>query len=268
MEKKRNVGKLRLVAAISMAMFTAFTFCCVSLAWFYSIRTTNLDGSGFISTELPGIVESVEFHEMITATDSSSDIEYKYNETATLAFNIDSSKNGGIDYTKGDSTTTVDIGTYSTYGAKRSLLILFNLREDGSDSDYNFTLKATTTMEDFSKTILGDSGSIDQNNNSISDVIQFYTVALSEVKYDFSDDTTKADITNNSMKFISIKNNAASLENSSLSLIKNESKAKAIAVILSYNSEALELIYTKYIGSSVLGNGNIYFKTIDFKLSV
>lgn len=266
MKKKRNVGKLRLVAAISMAMFTAFTFCCVSLAWFYSIRTTNLDGTGFISTELSGIVESVEFHEMITGTDSS--IEYKYNETAKLAFNIDSTKDSGIDYTEGDSTTTVDIGTYSTYGAKRSLLVLFNLRQDGSDSDYNFTLKATTTMEDFSKTILGADGTIDQNNNSISDVIQFYAVALSEVKYDFSDDDTKTDITSNSKKFVKIENNVASLDSTSLSLIENKSKTKAIAVILSYNTDALELIYTKYIGSTVLGNENIYFKTIDFKLSV
>ncbi len=259
MSKEERKGKLRLIAAIAMAMFSCFTFCCVTFAWFASIRTADTSGTGFITTKLPNVITSVEFHTM-------TDDEYVYNSDPTLAYDINGN-DGSITYTKGDSSTSVEIGTYSTYGSKKSLLVLFNLREDASSDEYNFTLKAITTMSDFSTTILGSNGTIDQNNNSISDVIQFYSTSFtSSVSYDFTGN--KDDIENKSQTFISIddKNNA-SLANSSLALIDNTSKVKSIGVIISYNSTALELIYTKYIGNKVLEEGNIYFKTIDFKLS-
>ncbi len=244
-----------------MTVFSLAVLFIATAAWFTASRKVDADGNGFIASILNGIVESVEFHEM----DSS---EYVYKEEPTLAFEIDNSVDGGIKYTTGDASTPIQIGTYSTYESKKSLMVLFKLRQDGSDSDYSFTLKATTSITDFTKSLLGIDGKLVEENNSISNVIQFYTTTFpsqDDISYNFS--TSKADIESSSSKFVTISDNSASLK-STLSLVENTSKVNSIAVILSYNTDAMEMIYTKYLGDPALSNAAIYFKDIDFTLVV
>ena len=258
---KKSNKQLRIIAATSMSIFSLAVVFVASFAWFTVARSVDTDGTGFIASVMNGIIESVEFHSM-------TETEYTYNETASLAFDIDNSANGGIKYTTGDSSTSVEIGTYSTYGTKKSLMVLFKLRQDSNESDYNFSLKANTSITDFTTSLLGSNGTIDAEDNSISNVVQFYTTSFStetDVSYDFS--SSKDDIQSNSSKFVTISNNTASLSSTSLSLFENTSKIHSIAVIISYNSDAMEMLYTKYLGSPVLSTGNnIYFKDIDFTL--
>lgn len=238
----------------SVTIFSLATVFVATFAWFTAVRNVDADGSGFIASALNGVIESVEFHTM-------SDKEYIYNEEATVAFDVDTS---GNTYTKGNENTSIEIGNYSTYGSKKSLMVLFKLRQDASD--YNFTLKANTTITDFASTLLGSNGSIDKENNSISNVIQFYPTTFdSNVVYDFSE--LKKDIESNSSKFVTVSQMTATLKNTSISLVENTKKVNSIAIILSYNKDSIEMIYSKYIGNAVFNNNpTIYFKNIDFTL--
>ncbi len=239
-----------------MSIFSLAAVFIATAAWFTATRKVDSNGDGFIASALNGVIESIEFHTMTSS-------EYVYDEEAIVSFDVDSS---GITYTKGNASTSVEIGTYSTYGTKKSLMVLFRLRQDASD--YNFTLKANTSITDFAKTLLGSDGTITAEDNSISNVIQFYPRVFSsssDVVYDFY--ASKTDIESNSSRFVTVTGMTATLENTSISLIENTSKVDSIAVILSYSKDSIEMMYTKYIGNAVLNTGNpVYFKNIDFTL--
>jgi hypothetical protein len=263
---KKN-SKLKYIAMTSVSLFSLATVFVATFAWFTVARNVDTDGTGFVATQMDSIVEKVEFHKM-------SDDEYTYEKTATLTYTMDKSAAKG--YTvEGDS---VAIGQYSTHGKKQSLLVLYKLKQDADMNDYKFTLKATTTITDFSKTILGSSGSIKSTGNSLSNVIQFYGLSYSEgsslpedstnTLYDFS--SSKTAIEDSDLKFVTFENNTAKMEKTSLDVVSNSDTTKRItyvAVILTYNQEAVEQIYTKYIGNSVLSSGSISFSN-DFKLVI
>ena len=250
-----------------MSIFSLAAVFVASFAWFTVARNVDADGTGFVATQMDSIVEKVEFHEM-------SDDEYTYEKTATLTYTMDRSESKGYKV-EGDN---VAIGQYSTHGKKQSLLVLYKLKDDADPNDYKFTLKATTTITDFSKTILGSSGSIKSTGNSLSNVIQFYGLSYNEDNslpedstnslYDFS--SSKTAIEDSDLKFVTFENNTAKMEKTSLDIVSNSDTIKRItyvAVILTYNQEAVEQIYTKYIGNSVLSSGSISFSN-DFKLVI
>ncbi len=264
---KKNKNGLKIIAATSMSIFTLATVFVATFAWFTATKNVAADGSGFVATQMDSIVEKVEFHKMSTE-------EYTYEKNATLTYTMDKSAANGYKI----EGSSVEIGKYSTYGKKQSLLVLYKLKKDADMNDYKFTLKANTTITDFSKTILGSSGTIASTGNSLSNVIQFYGLSYDEgnslpedsasTVYDFS--SQKDNIEGSDKKFVTFENNTAQLDKTSLDLVSNSDTTKRItyiAVILTYNQEAVEQIYTKYIGNSVLSSGSISFSN-DFKLVI
>ncbi len=264
MKKQKN---MRFIAATSMTVFSMAAVFVATSAWFTASRKVDADGDGFIATQLDSIVEKVEFHKMATN-------EYTYDTTATLIYTMNRSNSKGYTISGSD----VSIGQYSTHGKKQSLLVLFKLRDDADMNNYKFTLKANTTITDFSKTILGSNGSIASKGNSLSNVIQFYGQSYNEDTslpmdssssvYDFS--SYKDNIENSDLKFVTFENNTAKMNKTSLNLVSNSDTTKRItyvSVILTYNQEAVEQIYTKYIGNAVLSAGSVSFSN-DFKMVI
>ena len=262
---------LKIIAVTSMLTFSLVTAFVASFAWFTAANNTNVDGNGFVATQMDSIVEKVEFHKM-------SDNEYTYDKTAALTYTMDKSNGKEYTYTI-DGDSSVAIGQYSTFGKKQSLLVLYKFRDNLIEDEYKFTLKATTTITNFSKTVLGSDGTIASTGNSLSNVIQFYALSYAEggslpedstsTYYDFS--SNRDAIEGSNLKFVTFENNTAELSNTTLNLASNNGddakKIKYVAVILTYNQEAVEQIYTKYIGSSILGSGSISFSS-DFKLVI
>ena len=272
---KKGNRHLKIIAATSMSIFSLAAVFVASFAWFTVARNVDADGTGFVATQMDSIVEKVEFHKM------SETNAYKYDVASALTYTIDKSQSSGYRITTGTASDEIAIGTYDSLSIKQSLLVLYTLKDDISTDNLKFKLSANTNITDktFDDTILGANMKINQTDNSLSDVVQFYSFSYTTDEslpidsedsslYDYSSD--KEDIEDSDLTFVSVSSdNTATLANTSLSLVDNSEarNIKYIAIIMTYNEDAMSMIYSKYIGSEVLSSDKISFTT-DFKLVI
>ena len=62
MKAKPNQKSLKLVAVISMAMFSLFATICATLSWFISVRNVESEGNNFPIEKVGTAVKNIEFH--------------------------------------------------------------------------------------------------------------------------------------------------------------------------------------------------------------
>lgn len=266
MKKRKNT--LKIIASTSATLFSLFTLFVSSFAWFLAKRNADADGSGFITSKEESVLESVEIHEQTT-----SGVNYKYNENYSGRY-----VRSGSNFTyESSSSSKIDIGSYDRLlNPNNSIFLLFKLKTDASDDSYKFnvTCKTDTTYATSPFYVNSEKkleNELTESGNKLSSIIAFSSHTFSStVSYDFSNET----ISSTSIADIDTSSSSVTYH-SSLNLLNNTSKILAFGLILEYNVENIEYLYSLNIGNPLTGTGDedegkvsIKFDDIDFTLEM
>ncbi len=256
--------KLKKVCILSISIFTLIVVFSATSAWFASIRTTSTDGTGFITTKEPSVIESLEIHPEIK--DSENNItNYSYQETATSTYNPQTKT------WSGDTTNEkFQLGTYSSLSPIHSTLLLLKIKEGSSSCKFKIT---TTT--DYTSSLVGidttnkPTKEIATSGNPFSSILRFsYFEYDSKPSFDFTSttlDSKKAFYTIPSTGFIKEDNYQKELTFTDENV---KSTTTYIAIIMEYYDEGIQYIYSLNLGASALENDANITYSADWKIEL
>ncbi len=285
MEKKRLLN-LKIIAMTSMTLFSLFAVFMATAAWFNVIRQVGSSGNGFVTAKMSPVIKQVEIFEKYNQTTTTQDTEnknpYIYNLTPSLVYKFDNGK------MVPSEEKQISIGTYSILEDTRSLFFLFTIDQTRTSELPGASLKVSTSTNDetslFATETTTDESTkasttklknkLNSYGNTLSAIVNFSTFLIpTEGTQDIlSQDSEKQTIDKTkiqSHKDQSLVDNSTYKYSSSISLTETDLTIyKQIGVILEYNENAIERLYSLNIGNEVLDNikenDEIKFETIDF----
>lgn len=245
-----------------MAIFTLAASFISSMAWFSASRNVKANGSGFEVSKENSILDSIEIHTQKEGASSP----FIFDETAVGKY-VFADKNSNIltyqPATEGEDRK-IDIGTYSVTDSQKALLLVYNFRQDQSEDRYHLTLKAATTTAYKNSLIALDSNNnpinLISNSNNLSSIISFSAFKF-ENSYDLSTQTRTFS------SFANYPSTGTTYEQT-LSLYKRTGKRNSLALVITYNSNIIEYLYSLNLSNPVLNNDVILFDKTDFVLSL
>lgn len=259
---KAKTRSVTIILSTSRAIFTLAASFISSMAWFSASRNVKANGSGFEVSKENSILDSIEIH----AQKEGASSPFIFDETAVGKY-VFADKNSNIltyQPTKEGDNDKIDIGTYSVTDSRKALLLVYNFRQDQSEDRYHLTLKAaTTTALDNSLFALDSNNNpinLISNSNNLSSIISFSAFEFKN-SYDLSTQTRT---------FSSFANYSSTITytQSLPSLYKRTGKRNSLALVITYNSDIIEYLYSLNLSNPVLNNDVILFDKTDFVLSL
>lgn len=280
---KNKRANFKIIAASFVTIFSMAVVFVATAAWFTAARAVNNAADGFDVVCNSEIVEEIEIHELAETSNDTEDNPYLYNYSYVGKYTFDYPKTNKLTYHK-NTADTAGIGKYSLFEREKTLLMLYKFRTDIKDEIFNklvFIANNKTNKEDsileYDSTAGKPKKELAQNNNQLSSIIQFSVLPLttlpsSNINIDYS--TYKTYITSNEKSFATINassDDALTDYKDSLTLFSSTDGTKyaGLALILSYNSDALEYLFNINLGNDVLdnvGDDPILFNYVDFSL--
>lgn len=280
---KNKRANFKIIAASFVTIFSMAVVFVATAAWFTAARAVNNAADGFDVVCNSEIVEEIEIHELAETANDTEDNPYLYNYSYVGKYTFDDPKTNKLTYHK-NTADTAGIGKYSLFEREKTLLMLYKFRTDIKDEMFNklvFIANNKTNKEDsileYDSTAGKPKKELAQNNNQLSSIIKFSVLPLttlpsSNINIDYS--TYKTYITSNEKSFATINtssDDALTDYKDSLTLFSSTDGTKyaGLALILSYNSDALEYLFNINLGNDVLdnvGDDPILFNYVDFSL--
>ena len=294
MIKTRVTSKktLRIAAATSVTIFSLVAVFAASMAWF-TTSMNDISGKGFSIKvgQLSGRLEYVEFHDY-DSIDTSAAKLYKFEKDPFFTITYDWAT--GAATSSGSSTFVMD--NYSSLVQEHPLLVIFAFNtEYTSIVEDDIYIRGVTKITDFlgkvengyPKYPLGPGNSpayISTKNGhdyyASSSIVNFRSKSLTTEEYDalVAEGNTTIDIPDSSVStyenFVKIdKNNPENVtfkqKPTIFSSVPGE-KVHYIATIVNYYPEAISMIYSTYLGDTILEDtyqGDLYF-ACDWSLEV
>ncbi len=295
MDKKRPLN-LKIIAMTSMTLFSLFAVFMATAAWFNVIRQVGSSGNGFVTAKMSPVVSKVEIFEKYTSTTTTQDTEkknpYIYNINPSLVYQFENGKPVSYVYNENNElvqgTKNVSIGRYSIFDETHSLFFLFTIDQTRTSELPGASLKvstSTTDQDSLFKTTADESTialqhPLKEKDNALSAIVSFSSFLIpTEEPTDkiLSKDTEKQTVDKTKIedthKNQSLIDNTTYNYSSSISLTQTGLTGyQQIGVILEYNENAIERLYSLNIGNTVLDNitenGQISFDNIDFSFII
>lgn len=276
MEAKRPT--IKLVAATSMTIFSLFCFFVASIAWFTVSRKVTNGADSFQVTPISSALEHIYVYEQNRDSDTGI---YLFNGQSSGRYDIENRKvsytNTSRDPTKNDK---VGIGTYSMQEKNNALLLLFEFSDESAkENDISFTVKANSKDSFF----VSDSKYQLTASNPLTSILRlcklqeeswtFYghdslSSSADVGSYSFEEIKDEGFISFSSLAYSSQDNNYRLLrDKENIEIIKKGDKAgKYIVLILDYNLENIEFLYSANIGNPMLDSTVSFFWDITFTI--
>ncbi len=287
--KKTGSKNLKIIAATSMTIFSLFVAFSGAFAWFVSARQLASGADTFEVSDIAGRFNKITFHELDSKTvgNTYEASTFKFNKTAVGTLTYDWSSRSF----KEEGKVSVTLDNYDYLDHEKPLMMLIELKDEYDATDpISIKLETESLTQTFmgardassnpvkaindasliidTGTITRDGKSVDVNYYGLSNVTKFHTVEFSKDEYD---DTFNAGSTydftglNNQKSFVSIDNanETSSFSTDVAPLIKTTDKVKYIAIVVDYYSDAVEYIYSTYLGDTTLEDtydSYLYFK--------
>ncbi|MCR4911170.1 MAG: hypothetical protein K5925_01425 [Bacilli bacterium] len=279
---KDKKSLLKIVAATSVAIFSLLSVCTGAFAWFLSVRDQSAASSSF-SVKSYGKFSSLKFH---TFEDSRTVSSIKYLDfnggTPTGSITYDWERNACNNPV---GNTNIVLDQYDPLNQSQPLLAIFELdREYNTSLDGSVMINAIASKNDFlGKTkndgtttyrlgVLNDPMLMHYDNGvyyyPLSSAATFKCRGFSEDEYEewisswtYSDDDyvsgfySLADnsLTNSREKFVQITNEVPSFhQNINIYNSGEGHNIKYIAVVIDYDADAVEYIYSSFLGNHYL----------------
>lgn len=251
----------KLIAFTSRTLFTLATFFAASVAWFTAYRNVKANGNGFEVTKENSILESIEIH---TQKENASS-PFIFNEESSGSYVFSDTNSNTLVY-HGNGNTKIDIGTYSVTDSRKVLLFVYNFKQDQSEDKYHLKLTATSMTNEENSLFYLENGipkkQLSDKYNDLSSIISFTAFSLDKSSYDLSSQER------NFSSFANYSVTNGITYNQSLDLYQRTGKRKSIALILSYNSDNIEYLYSLNLSNPALNNEKVLFDNIDFVLTL
>ena len=284
MRTKSNKNNLKIAGATLVTLFSLVTVFTATIAWFSLNKTINSNGMKAIVTKLSGRLDYVEFHDISSIEGENEDKVYHFDKDVftTITYNYE---NETATYDNDDIFVMND---YTPLNQEHPLLVLFAFKLDIlTEYEGDIFIRGNTGIEHFlgSATKTGDvvaptyplgAGSpalvkhvSNAHHNGYGDdyyasssIVDFKYHALSSTDYatwyagdtlDFgydelyqSEDRTFVNIDSDDPEDVSF--------NSHPYLYKSPSgvTVKYVAIVVNYYAEAISMIYSTYIGDTLL----------------
>ena len=281
MKIKRN--NLKIIAASFVTIFSMAVVFVATTAWFTAGRAVDNSAEGFDVVCSSDIVDEIEIHELAETATNAEDNPYLYNYSYVGKYTFDDPKTNKLTYHK-NTAETAGIGKYSLFEREKTLLMLYKFRTDIKDDVFsrlvfraNNKTKKDDSILNYDSTAGKPNKELAQENNQLSSIVKFSVLPLttlpsSNINIDYS--TYKTYITSNEKTFATIdasQDDALTDYKDCLTLFSSTdgTKYSGLALIISYNSDALEYLFNINLGNDVLdnvGDDPILFNDVDFSL--
>lgn len=281
MSKKNQNLNLKYVCAIAMSLFSLVALFVGTFAWFQSCRTQLTEADNYVVDTIVGKFSKVTFHQLESKQVNSNPnlTQFHFSKTAVGTIAYDWSTNTF----NPEGISTIELGNtnspYTPLDPEHPLLLLIELTQEyNTTNDGLVTISAHSSSTSFLGArdengdpinVLSDgeglvSGTINSNPlYALSSAVQFYTQPFSHDDYlDLTDsnkttldfvlgNTTKP--TNNFVKiFDNEEDETAFYQDIVIYETPSNLKVQYLAIIIDYFPDAIEYIYSTYLGDSTL----------------
>ena len=292
--KRSGNRNLKIIAATSMTIFSLASVFVATIAWFTSVRNYDQSSTNFEVKSVSGVLNKITFHklEKFDQANSYSDIKFYFNKTAVGTLTYDWNTNSF----KSQDNTNVELDYYNYLDHECPLLMLIELYEeinyendkktvsitlntDLDDQKFMGTRENNVPKYDLSKniiksgTVTRDSEEFEVNYYGLSNVTKFFTIQFDEDSYETFNENDYFEVTHldEQKSFVTINNSSdTSSFSNTVNLLTTNQNVKYIAVIVDYYSDAIEYIYSTYLGDSTLEDtyDNYLYFVCDWSMEV
>ena len=277
MKKKTNRTLLKLVAATSVTIFSLLAVFTGSLAWFQTIKQQRDDASTLKVKDVSGKFKQMTFHTLAengkTVSTNESQCSFKFNKTpvGTISYNWSTKQFNPT------GTTSITLQPYETLDRYQPMLLLVELQEEYEDLQAGDLLISATADHVEGKGFIGardettneplydlSSSDIYTVNNNVkyywlSSVIRFFSKSFNNSTFTTFSSAATYDFTlgnmDNQAHFVNIdSSDETSSFTESIDIYSSpaSSSVKYIAVIIDYFPDAVEFIYSTFLGDATL----------------
>lgn len=275
MGKKHSLN-LKIIAMTSMAVFSLAAVFVSTAAWFTVMRQVKTGGDGFMASKITPVVTKVEiFEKAVTSVQKDSEQNsYIYKNTPSLSYIYGSDQGKEVE-------NSVPIGRYSIFEDTKSLLFLFTLDKTKTEELKTSQLTVKTSTENDKSLYAVNSTThkvkrpLNTEGNDLSSIVSFSSFAFTDTDHSVM---TKGDQTyvvnkdsiNDTYKNQTFVNSSTYSYSPSILLTDTDlSSVSQIGVILEYNTNLIEHLYSINLGSEVMNElSDIEFNNIDFSFHI
>lgn len=275
----KNKNLIRIAAMTSMTIFSLMAVFTGTLAWFNANRIINNGSDNFNIQSISGRLSSVSFHQLASKTrdEKSGDAtSFTFDSTASGTITYDWSSDNASFASTAEGKTSISLNMYEPLDKEQPLLLIFHLDNAYNPGDGSIYIKAETSADGFlgtkntdatPKYALDNATIYKQVNTTkyywLSSVVQFYNITFADDSIGYQYALTSKYATDNSLPLLQSsgsKFTTADNEADTCSFVKEAtmysstsgSTVKNIGVVIDYYPDAIEYIYSTYLGNTIL----------------
>lgn len=254
-----------------MTLFSLLTVFSASIAWFGMNKDVDASGNQIVVNKPSGKLASIDFYSFDDVIiDETGVVGYKFFPTIVGSITFDYAND--TVYSTGNTNITLE--NYTPLNKEHPLLLVFNLSDEYALQPNQLRIEATTDRTGFLGAKqengiplfdLTDPASylrfdpiLQRPFYALSSVTQFLYQELSESAYytltsGETIDFTFSNLTNNE-NFVSITSGTevSNFNSNPILYVSSENSVAHIALIIDYFPDAIEFIYSTYLGNSTL----------------
>ena len=296
MKKRANNALLKIVAATSVTIFSLFAVFTGSLAWFQTIKQQRDTADTMRVNDLAGKFKQMTFHNLAdngkTISTNEAQCSFKFNKTAagTISYNWSTKQFNNT------GTTSIALNPYETLDRYQPILLLIEFQQEYQDLGAGDAVISATVNHVDGKGFIGarnattNSPEYDLSNSNIyqtinnknyywlSSVIRFFSKSFDASSFSTLSSGSTYDFTlgnmDNQSHFVSINSsNETSSFTESIDIYSSpaDTDIQYIAVIVDYFPDAVEFIYSTFLGDATLESAEYDYELnylCDWKMEV
>ena len=282
--KKLNKKSVKIIAATSMCIFTLFSVFSASVAWFQAIIQRNVDSNTFAVEDLAGKFKQMTFHELasngktISTDEEACSFKFNKNPFGSIAYNWDTKEFSYL------GSTSISLNAYETLDRYQPALdqgeVAISAIVDEAEGKGFIGARDEDTnapVYDLSDSSIYETKS-GANYYWMSSIIRFFSKSFDASSFETFSSASTYDLTLGDMSkqshFVEIDDSTeTSVFNNNVNIFESaaSSSVQYIAIIVDYYPDAVEFIYSTFLGDSTLESAEYDYElryTCDWKMEV
>jgi len=252
MKGKTRLGiNLKIASATSVVVFTLLVAFIGTYTWFQAVKGAHNGADNMIIEKTEGSVTGYSIHEYYGITDDESTWGFNPTPTTSIVFGDDQG-----------SSSPLSMGEYSLDNPDHPVLVLFSV-----EGSFQTIIAKTSSVY-----LASSDATLEQSGNPLSSVIETQSLTFTNDPKNNGKQTGNLIDENGSTvsrTYMPIVKNSLSSKSSFVTFVGNtpryEQQTKFfegditgksyIGIVLNYNSESLNYIFSYYLGHTYLTNG-------------
>ena len=253
MRKIRNNKSLKIIASISVVLFSLVATFSGAIAWFQVMRSTTSNSEGMKVSLSSGVLKSLSFHELdpndgIVTGEDGEVTSYKFSSEAISTIDITWGDTANPEY----NVKTPSLGRYSLLSKTNPLLLVFELN---SPTQANVVSIKATAAQQYTASQYESLANAD--SNPLSWVVKYSSKVITANSMVASDYTIATNTLSAEDHFATIdaKGNLSSFsQNKTFYQGNSTTLINYVCIVLDYYAEAMEYFYAVNLGKTFIND--------------